>query len=326
MKKILSSILIISVLIFFAIEILIGSDTVLEAVQFSLNIWQTNIFPSLFPFFVLSELLIHYGFVELVSELFKNVMQKLFRINGYASFVFIMSIISGFPSSAKYTRELYLSGKLNKDEAAKLLTFTHFSNPLFILGTVSILFLKNKEVGLLILFCHYIVNIIIGLLFRNYAPSKCAYDKISFKEAILMMHKKRIANASSFGSVISNAVLNSIQTLLLILGTVTIFLVITTIIDNNLSLSQYYQAIINGTVEMTQGLKYVSLLEIPLKLKSILTVMILSFGGFSVHMQILSILSDTEIKYLPFLSARLLHAALSGVLIYILFDIWLILL
>jgi len=326
MKKILGSILIISILIFFCIEILIGSATVLEAVKFSLNMWQTNIFPSLFPFFVLSELLIHYGFVELISELFKNIMYKLFRINGYASFVFIMSIVSGFPSSAKYTRELYLTGKLNKEEASKLLTFTHFSNPLFILGTVSILFLKNKEVGFLILLCHYIVNIIIGLLFRNYAPSRFQYEKTSFKEAILMMHKKRIANASSFGSVISNAVLNSIQTLLLILGTVTIFLVITTILDNNLSLNQYYQAIINGTVEMTQGLKYVSLLEIPLKLKSILTVMILSFGGFSVHMQILSILSDTEIKYLPFLSARLLHAVLSGLLIYFLFDIWIILL
>lgn len=325
MKKILSSVLIIGILIFFGIQILIGSDVVLETVKFSLNIWQTNIFPSLFPFFVLSELLIHYGFVEFISELFKNIMGRLFCINRYASFVFVMSIISGFPSSAKYTRELYLNGKLNKDEATKLLTFTHFSNPLFILGTVSILFIKNKEVGLLILLCHYVVNIIIGLLFRSYARSEYIYQKVSIKKGILLMHEKRMANASSFGNVISNAVLNSIQTLLLILGTVTMFLVITTIIDNILPFNDYYQAIINGAVEMTQGLKYVSLLAIPLKLKSIITVMILSFGGFSVHMQVLSILSDTEIQYLPFFTARLLHASLSGLLLYFLFDIWVIL-
>lgn len=325
MKKILESVFIVAILIFFGIEILTESESVLKAVQFSLDVWKFNIFPSLFPFFLLSELLIHYGFVELVSELFRNVMQKLFHINGYASFVFIMSIISGFPSSAKYTRELYINGKLNKEEASKLLTFTHFSNPLFILGTVSILFLKNKHAGILILLCHYIVNIIIGLLFRNYAPSKLEYKKTSIKNAIIMMHKKRIANATSFGKIISTSILNTFQTLLIILGTVTIFLIITTIFDNNLPLNQYYQTILNGTIEMTQGLKYVSLLEIPLKLKSILTVMILSFGGLSVHIQILSIISDTDIKYLPFLTARLLHSALSGILLYILFDFWIIL-
>ena len=322
MKKILESVFIIIILIFLGIETLTESDTVLKAVEFALDIWKSNIFPSLFPFFMLSEFLIHYGFVELVSELFRNLMQKMFRINGYASFVFIMSIISGFPSSAKYTRELYLNGKLNKDEATKLLTFTHFSNPLFILGTVSILFLKNKDVGILILLCHYSINIIIGLIFRNYAPSKDEFQKTSIKRALLMMHKKRIANASSFGKIISVAISNTIQTLLLILGTVTVFLIITTIIDNNLPVNQYYQAIINGTIEMTQGLKYVSLLEIPLKLKSVLTVMILSFGGLSVHIQMFSILSDTNIKYLPFLAARLLHSALSGLLLYFSFDIW----
>lgn len=325
MKKIIESIIIITILIFFTFEILTGSELIIKTVSSALEIWASNVFPSLFPFFVLSELLIQYGFVELVSELFKNTMQKLFKINGYSSFVFIMSLISGFPSSAKYTRKLYLDGKLNENEASKLLTFTHFSNPLFILGTVSILFLKNKEVGFLILFCHYFTNIILGLIFRNYYPSDYTYQKTSLKQAIIAMHKKRLENTTSFGKVISSAVTNTIQTLLLILGTIIIFLIITAIIDKNLNINNYYQAILNGTIEMTQGLKYISLLDIPLKLKSILTTMILSFGGLSVHIQMFSILSDTKINYLPFLTARLLHAAISGIAVYFLFEIWIIL-
>lgn len=325
MKKIIETIIIISIIIFFCFQILTGSELTINTVSSALDIWKTSIFPSLFPFFIISELLIQYGFVELISELFKNIMQKTFKINGYASFVFIMSLISGFPSSAKYTRELYLDGKLNEFEATKLLTFTHFSNPLFILGTVSILFLKNKEIGYLILICHYISNIIIGLIFRNYYPSKYKHEKSSLKKAILSMHQKRLASATSFGKVISNAINNTIQTLLLVLGTITIFLVITAIIDNNININSYYQTILNGTIEMTQGLKYVSMLNIPLKLKSVLTTMFLSFGGISVHMQIISILSDTKIKYLPFLTARLLHAAIAGIMVYLLFDIWTIL-
>lgn len=322
MKKVWSSILILLCLLFIAFEILTESKTIMESVVFSFQIWQNNIFPSLFPFFVLSEILIHYGFVEFISELFRPFMARLFCMNGAASFVFFMSLVSGFPSNAKYTRELYQKGMLDEEEASKVLTFSHFSNPLYILGTVSILFLKNKEVGLLILFCHYITNIIIGLLFRNYHKSNIIKNKISLKRAICAMHQKRMQNNKSFGQMITSALTNSIQTLLLILGTVTMFLVLTTIIDNNLNLNALYQSTLNGFIEMTQGLKYVSMLNIPLKVKSVLTVMILSFGGLSVHMQVISILSDTKIKYLPFLTARILHSAIAGILVFSLFDFW----
>ena len=122
--------------------------------------------PSLFPFFVIGNILINLGFPSLIGELLKNIMYKLFKINGTGSFVIILSILSGFPSSAKYTKELLLKGEINDEEATKLLTFTHFSNPLFILGTLSIMFLNNKEIGLSILISHYIGNLFIGLLFR----------------------------------------------------------------------------------------------------------------------------------------------------------------
>lgn len=322
MKKNIENIFIILILIFFCIEILTNSENTIESVIKAIEIWKNNIFPSLFPFFIISELLIHYGFVELINELCKNIMYKLFKINGYASFVFIMSLISGFPSSAKYTKELYLNQKLNENEATKLLTFTHFSNPLFILGTISILFLKNKEIGLLILLCHYLPNIIIGIIFRNYYPSNINMKKTSIKQAIFKVQKKRIENSIPFGKVISIAINNTIQTLLLILGTITIFLLITNVIDNKININEYYQAILNGIIEMTQGLNYISLLDIPLKIKSVLTVMILSFGGLSVHIQIFSILSETKIKYLPFLAARLLHTSISGILLYLTFDIF----
>lgn len=322
MKKNIISLIIMSILIFITIQMLLLSQDVLETVGFSFNVWKNSIFPSLFPFFVISEILVNYGFIEFVGELFKPVMQKIFKTNGSSAYVFIMGMLSGFPSSAKYTRELYKQGHISAAEGTKILLFTHFSNPLFILGTISITFLNNKEVGLLILICHYLTNVIIGLIFRNYAPSKSEKLKISFKEPVKQMTNHRIKNAKSFGQVISTAVINSVNTLLLILGTITIFLIMTTIIDKNINLNSYYQAILNGIVEMTQGLKYISILEIPLKLKTIISTMFISFGGLSVHMQVMSILNDTKIKYFPFLVSRILHAMISGILVFISFDFW----
>ena len=199
MKKVCTSIAIMTVLIFIGIEILTSSKYIMESVSFSFKIWQENIFPSLFPFFVLSEILTQYGFIELIGELMRPLMQSLFRIKGECAFIFIMSIISGFPSNAKYTRELYLNGTISESEASKVLTFTHFSNPLFIMGTVALLFLNNKEVGLLILLCHYRFftkcdsNIVINPRCRNDVFSNYDNDRSKLKHRQLPPeHFKRV--------------------------------------------------------------------------------------------------------------------------------------
>ena len=97
----------------------------------------------------------------------------------------------------------------------------------------------------------------------------------------------------------------------------TSFLIITTIIQNTISLSSYNSALLSGILEFTQGLKYVSMLDVTNSFKSVLMAMFISFGGISVHMQILSIISDSKIKYQPFLCARFIHAAISGLLVFI---------
>lgn len=324
MRKKLFTVCIIIILLLLAFELLSESKEVLKIIDFSFEIWVKNIFPSLFPFFVLSELLIYYGFVEFLGEILKSFMQKLFRIKGNAAFVFIMSIISGFPSNAKYAKKLYENGVLTEKEVSKVLMFTHFSNPLFIIGTVSILFLNNYEVGFLILFIHYITNIFIGIIFRNMSPSKEEKTKTSIKKAFNLMHQKRLSNNQNFGSALSSAIISSMNTLILILGVITTFLILTKLIDIHININNYNQSILNGLIEMTQGLKYISILDIPLKLKAVLSTMILSFGGFSVHVQILSILNETKIKYIPYLTARTLHALISGILVYFLFDIFII--
>lgn len=308
MKKISISIIIMAFLIFFSIEILIHSKEVLNSVLFSIDIWKNNLFPSLFPMFVLADILINYGFVEFIGELFKPIMNYFFKAKGVCAFIFIMSIISGFPSSAKYIKELYEDGLIDNNDASKVLTFCHFSNPLFILGTVSLL-LGSSDLGFLILICHYLGNIIIGLIFRNYHPTKEKDSSISIKKAIINMHNKRISNEKNAIQIITNSLIKSIDVLLLILGVVTTFAILSTI----LGINNYY----SGFFEITQGLKYLSITDLSIELKCVLATCIISFGGLSIHMQIISILSEIKVKYFPFLCARVLHAVISSIMVLI---------
>lgn len=316
MKKNALNFILVFIILIIGIEILQESNSILETVKFSFSIWENNIFPSLFPFLVIGDLLINLGFPNFIGELFRPLMYKLFKINGTGSFVIFLSMLSGFPSSAKYTKELLLNGSINEEEATKLLTFTHFSNPLFILGTLSIAFLNNPEIGIYILISHYIGNLFVGLIFRNYYISKEDTTKVSLKNALIKMMEKRKDLKKDFGQIITNTLINTINTLFLVLATITLFLIITTIISNNIHMSNYNNAFLNGIFEITQGLKYISLLRIPVYKQALIAVFLLSFGGLSVHMQIISIISDTKIKYFPYFIARILHASISTLIFF----------
>ena len=67
------------------------------------------------------------------------------------------------------------------------------------------------------------------------------------------------------------------------------------------------------------GLKDLSVLNISDIYKVVISTMFISFGGLSVHLQIISQIVDTDIKYGNFLVARMYHALISGVIVYLLF-------
>ena len=304
MKKNLSNLLFITLILLIGFEILKESTIVLDSVRFSFNIWINNIFPSLFPFFIISNLLIALNFHEILGNILKGITYKLFRVNKYSSFIIILSMLSGFPSFSKNIRDLYDKNLLDEKTSTKLLTFTHFSNPLFVLGTVST-FVGNKELGLPILICHYLGNFIIGLILRNYNNSN---------NNIEVNNKKEVKN---FGTILTNSIMNSIDTLLLILGTVTIFLVITTLLNHIFDINNNLKPIFNGLFEITNGLKYLENVDISSNLKGLIAVGLISFGGLSIHMQTITIISDTNIKYYPYFLARVFHSIISMTLFYL---------
>lgn len=311
MKKIVINLIYICLICIVCVEVLINSKVVLDSVRVSFSIWQNNIFPSLFPFFIIGNILISLGFPSILGELFKNITYKLFKINKNGAFIIILSILSGFPSSAKYIKEIYLNGDINEKEATKLLTFTHFSNPLFVLGTVSLLFLNDSKIGIPILISHYLGNLVIGLIVRNYYVSKKDDTKINIKNSL-----ENINNSKSFGQILSNSISSGINTLLLILGTISVFLILTSLINTIINFNDLTKTFVNGIFEMTQGLKHLESLSINTNIKGLIAVIILSFGGLSVHMQTLTIISDTKIKYFPYFISRIFHALISACIFY----------
>ena len=104
-----------------------------------------------------------------------------------------------------------------------------------------------------------------------------------------------------------------LNTLIIILGVITSCLIITNLLN--------IKPPFNGILEITQGLKYISNINNSLLIKTIITTFLISFGGFSIHAQVFSILNNKKIKYIPYLLSRLTHGIISSIMVYILFKI-----
>lgn len=310
MKK-YSNFLIVIITLFFLIEIFTNKNLIFNTISFSLDIWVNNLIPSLFPMFILSDILITYNFVKYIPKWFINIFSYLFNIKKECTLVFFLSMLSGFPTNAKNIRKLYDMNIINGREASHMLMFTHFSNPLFILGTLSIFFLNNKKLGIIILLSHYLSNFIIGVIVRKL--NNISNNTSNEKEKKLY-----------FGPVFVNAIKSSIDTLLLILGTLTCFLIISSIIINRFDLNSYNSLLIKSILEITMGLKELSLFSFSNLTKVILSSCILSFGGLSVHMQVISQLIDTNISYKSFFIGRILQVFISLILSYFIYQLYII--
>ncbi len=298
MKKKFFNSLIILLLVILLYELITNSYLVKESIVFSFDLWKNNIFPYLFPFFIISDLLININIIDLINKHFNKLMYRIFKISSEGSFVFFMSILSGIPSNAKYIDSLLKTNKLSKEESAKILLFTHFVSPLFIIGYIGNIVGKNNSI--LILCIHYTTNIILGLIFRNYHVNK--------SDVVNTIHSKRTNN--SFIKTITSSILNSINTLLLILGVISFFAFLTTCINLYIP-SPIVKSIISGLFEITNGINNISILDISIKSKMLLIVAIISFGGFSSHIQVMAILEEYKMRYFPYLISRILHSIIS---------------
>lgn len=124
------------IFILFTIFLVLFSNTNLTAAKNGLKLWASSVVPSLFPFFIATELLGNTNIIPLLGRFLKKIMKPVFNVPGEGAFPLIMGVISGYPTGAKIVSNFRKNGTCTKSEAERLLAFTNNSGPLFIIGTV----------------------------------------------------------------------------------------------------------------------------------------------------------------------------------------------
>ena len=155
-----------------ALALVLWPGEAMGAMRDGLKLCGNVIVPSLFPFFVLSSLVVELGMSRYLGRLFQPVMAPLFRVNGACASALALGFVGGYPVGARTAISLYQSGQCSKTEAERLLAFCNNSGPAFIFGVVGAGVFGSGALGLLLYLVHMAASLLVGLLFRFYRPGE----------------------------------------------------------------------------------------------------------------------------------------------------------
>lgn len=273
------------------------------------------IVPSLFPFFVLSSLVVDLGLAAYLGGALEGLMRPLFRVGGSCAAAVALGFIGGYPVGARTALQLYQQGLCSKAEAERLLSFCNNSGPAFILGVVGAGVFGDSRVGFLLYLTHALASLLVGLLFRFYGGSEQTHTS--------QTHPKPIQTVT-IPAAFTGAVARSLQSTLNICAFVVFFSVVLQLLSTYgvfaalaqlLSLAGlqpvWAQRLVAGLLELSSG---VSSLRGTAQLagRVSMAAFMLGWAGLSVHCQVLSFLVDSGLSAKTYLAGKLCHGLIAA--------------
>lgn len=315
----------------FILCLVLFSNTNLASAKEGLFLWANSVVPTLFPFFVATELMNNTNFIPMLGKYLNKFMRPIFKVPGEGAYAFLMGMISGYPVGAKIVCNLREKGLCTKDEGERMLAFTNNSGPLFIIGTVGISLFGNQTIGIILLITHILACITVGVLFGFTKKNEnIKWDRYNVKN--------RNSEEKTLGGILGDSIKNAISTILIIGGFVVIFSIIISILNNSYILDmiskfispvltnfgmnfEFTKPILAGIIELTNGLKLVSETAIVnYNLSIIISAFLLGFGGISILLQVSSIVAKTDLSIKKYVIGKFLQGIFASIYVFLIIN------
>ncbi len=282
---------------------ILNLDIVINSTKDASILFFNKVFVTIFPFILLSDILIYYDYHIFLKDVFGKIISKIFNIDPNSSVVFILSMLTSSPNNAIFIKDMLDKKLINENTLNKLLVFTYFPSISFVLGVIGINIFKSLKIGFILWLFVLINNILIGLFLKK--------DKSETINTINYIKDKNIF------IVIKKSILKGINTSIIILGNLIFFMIINNLILKYININPIILSIISSILELTNGINQINLLSINNSVKYILVLFALSFNGLSILFQSFSILSDYKLNIKRILVLKLIFSVITIVIFYL---------
>lgn len=302
------------------LALVLAPSQAMEGAKNGLTLCGNVIIPSLFPFLILSALVVELGVAARLGRALGPVMSPLFRVNGACASAVALGFIGGYPVGARTAIGLYQKGLCSRTEAQRLLAFCNNSGPAFILGVVGTGVFADSRVGLLLYLIHALASLCVGLIFRFYGgrertSSSSAHPSIGavrFSSALTASVSSALKSTLGICSfVVFFSVVISLLTQFGILSALASGL--TTLLSPFGMTEVWARRLLTGILEISSGVWSLSG-QGALAGRLSMAAFLLGWAGISVHCQVLSFLTESGLSMNTYLAGKVLHALFSAAL------------
>ncbi len=289
--------LVIFIIFFFAFTVLRFPETAGQGISEGIDICLGTLIPSLYPFMVISSLIINLNITDLLEKHLSRISNFIFRLPGKCLGIILLSFVGGFPVGGKMIKEMYEKEEITASQGQQLLLFCVSPGPAFAISSVGFYMLGSKKAGLIIYISLISASIIIGVLSRFFITEE--------------IPNKHCGKASDIGTL-SQSLIKSVSAASSSMLGVCSWVVIFSCINKLLEITAYsdsFKMFLYCILEVTNGC-LISAGNLPVPIIA----GIIGFGGICTHLQIMSAVNKVGLKYKHFITARILCGALSVVI------------
>ena len=290
---------------FCLILILRNAEAAVEYMGRGLLLCARTVIPSLFPFMVVSELLVESGAGEAFGRLFSRIMRRVFGLSGAGVSAVILGSMCGFPIGPRTAVSLYDRHAISREECEHLLTFTANPSSAFLVTGVGLSLFGDRRLGIILYGVVLGSAFFVGFLARFFLRRPTGEEK--------QPHYPRGFHPVGI-EAFTSAVSSSAGGMTTVCAYVVFFSAITGALGEALDgrLGEMGFSLLSGLFEMTGGISAASTLS-SRQIGLVLTAALAGWSGLSVHCQVIALCGGRGLSFRPYLLAKIAQGFLAGV-------------
>ena len=273
------------------------SNSIKQGASLGLDLSLGTIIPTLFPFFILSDLWVSYATIN--GGIISKAYSRLFGVSSSTLPAYLLGSLCGFPLGIKAAVSLYDSGLISKDELERLSGFANNPSAAFVISGIGAGLYKDIWIGVRLYLAVLFSSLFVGLLFRLKENNSTNIEVIS-RQSFDLVKSIQSAGVSSLSVCCYIVFFSSVIGLLaeiiknpLILAIASSFLEITNASSLSVGLTTSYPSV-----------------------NYLITAFSLGFSGLSVHMQIFALL-PAETSKSRYLLMKLIQGILCSIITFL---------
>ena len=273
---------------------LVFSPKTAEHVRNGISLCLGTVIPSVFPFMVISALVVSSGAGRDLGALFSLPLRLIFGVSDAAACPVFIGLVCGYPTGAFTAAAMLDGGEITKKELSRLLTFINVPGAAFVIGGVGSGMLGSSGLGVAIYLSVLLSAVTVGVAGRFFSKGN---DGTSSARIV----RESIPLSRAIPEAIRTAAVNMMN----VSACVITFSVLSGMICSIPALGvapPWIKAVISGFFEVSSGASAASLAPHPVA--PLIAASVCAWSGLSVHMQIISACRGRDVSFTPFFISK----------------------